>query len=84
MLVVGDDCALPYSHLVGRRGIAGTVFVHKVLFDSYQYLHSLVVELSGSFLEGARHVHMRGCNGAGKLHMPPALSPIYKLVRESC
>ena len=31
MLVVGDDCALPYSRLVGRRGIAGTVLVHKVL-----------------------------------------------------
>ena len=30
MLVVGDDCALPPSRLVGRRGIAGTVFVHKV------------------------------------------------------
>ena len=30
MLVVGDDCALSPSRLVGRRGIAGTVFVHKV------------------------------------------------------
>ena len=30
MLVVGDDCALPDSPLVGRRGIAGTVLVHKV------------------------------------------------------
>lgn len=31
MVVVGDDCALPHSRLVGRRGIAGTVLVHKVL-----------------------------------------------------
>ena len=37
MLVVGDDCALPYSRLVGRRGIAGTVFVHKVLIRLCQH-----------------------------------------------
>ena len=31
MLIVGDDCALPAeAGIVGRRGIAGTVFVHKV------------------------------------------------------
>lgn len=30
MVVVGDDCALPHSRLTGRRGIAGTLFVHKV------------------------------------------------------
>ena len=30
MVVVGDDCALPHSRITGRRGIAGTVFVHKV------------------------------------------------------
>ncbi len=30
MIVVGDDCALPHSRITGRRGIAGTVFVHKV------------------------------------------------------
>ncbi|KAK9915864.1 hypothetical protein WJX75_005396 [Coccomyxa subellipsoidea] len=30
MIVVGDDCALPQSRITGRRGIAGTVFVHKV------------------------------------------------------
>jgi hypothetical protein len=30
ILVVGDDCALPHRRLVGRRGIAGTVLVHKV------------------------------------------------------
>ena len=29
-VIVGDDCALPHSRLTGRRGIAGTVFVHKV------------------------------------------------------
>lgn len=29
MVVVGDDCALPHSRITGRRGIAGTVFVHK-------------------------------------------------------
>eukprot|EP00897_Mesotaenium_endlicherianum_P005163 jgi/Mesen1/4675/ME000241S03716 len=31
MVVVGDDCALPPPRgLAGRRGLAGTVFVHKV------------------------------------------------------
>ena len=30
MVVVSDDCALPEKRNVGRRGIAGTVFVHKV------------------------------------------------------
>ena len=29
MLVVGDDCALASKHLVGRRGVAGTVLVLK-------------------------------------------------------
>lgn len=30
LVVVGDDCALEGKGLAGRRGIAGTVFVHKV------------------------------------------------------
>ena len=30
MVIVGDDCALPHSRLTGRRGIAGTILVHKV------------------------------------------------------
>eukprot|EP00301_Raphidiophrys_heterophryoidea_P024104 c7718_g1_i1.p1 GENE.c7718_g1_i1~~c7718_g1_i1.p1 ORF type:complete len:588 (-),score=184.24 c7718_g1_i1:119-1849(-) len=32
MVVVGDDCALPHraGGIAGRRGVAGTVFVHKV------------------------------------------------------
>lgn len=30
MVIVSDDCALPDKRNVGRRGIAGTVFVHKV------------------------------------------------------
>lgn len=30
MVVVADDCALDAKGIVGRRGIAGTVFVHKV------------------------------------------------------
>ena len=29
VVVVGDDCALPGRGAAGRRGIAGTVFVHK-------------------------------------------------------
>ena len=28
-MIVGDDCSLPGIGLAGRRGIAGTVFVHK-------------------------------------------------------
>ena len=30
MVIVGDDCALAKDDIVGRRGLAGTVFVHKV------------------------------------------------------
>lgn len=30
MVIVSDDCALPDKRNVGCRGIAGTVFVHKV------------------------------------------------------
>lgn len=31
MVIVGDDCALPPPRgLAGRRGLAGTLFVHKV------------------------------------------------------
>ena len=31
MVVVGDDCALvPVSEATGRRGLAGTLFVHKI------------------------------------------------------
>jgi dihydroxyacetone kinase len=31
MVVVGDDCALvPVSNATGRRGLSGTLFVHKV------------------------------------------------------
>mmetsp|Transcript_42669 Transcript_42669/g.109885 ORF Transcript_42669/g.109885 Transcript_42669/m.109885 type:complete len:86 (+) Transcript_42669:704-961(+) len=33
MTLVGDDCSLPVSSIskVGRRGLAGTVLVHKIL-----------------------------------------------------
>ena len=30
MVITADDCALPGKSAVGRRGIAGTVLVHKV------------------------------------------------------
>jgi hypothetical protein len=30
MVITADDCALPGKAAVGRRGIAGTVLVHKV------------------------------------------------------
>jgi len=32
-VIVGDDCALPPPRgIAGRRGLAGTIFVHKVIF----------------------------------------------------
>jgi dihydroxyacetone kinase len=34
MIVVGDDCSLPGKRLAGRRGIAGTIFVNKVIQPS--------------------------------------------------
>lgn len=30
MVIVGDDCALPPRGIAGRRGLAGTILVHKV------------------------------------------------------
>lgn len=30
MVIVGDDCALPPRGITGRRGLAGTILVHKV------------------------------------------------------
>ena len=38
MLVVGDDCALASKHLVGRRGVAGTVLVLKASWCPCGYL----------------------------------------------
>ena len=34
MVLVGDDCAIPIGggSIAGRRGLCGTVFVHKVIF----------------------------------------------------
>ncbi len=34
MLVVDDDCALPPKRITGRRGVAGTVLIHKVCADA--------------------------------------------------
>lgn len=31
MVIVGDDCSLPGKGLAGRRGIAGTILVNKVV-----------------------------------------------------
>ena len=30
MVIVADDCALPEKGITGRRGVAGTLLVHKV------------------------------------------------------
>ncbi len=35
MVLVGDDCALPGQGIAGRRGIAGTVMVTKVILTTY-------------------------------------------------
>ncbi len=35
MVLVGDDCALPGQGIAGRRGIAGTVMVTKVILLTY-------------------------------------------------
>lgn len=35
MVIVGDDCALPPPRgIAGRRGLAGTILVHKVFYCS--------------------------------------------------
>lgn len=34
MVIVGDDCALPPTRgIVGRRGLAGTILVNKVILS---------------------------------------------------
>ena len=42
LVVVGDDCVLPARGIAGRRGIAGTTFVHKVLPCAAPALHRSV------------------------------------------
>jgi len=40
MVIVGDDCALPPPRgIAGRRGLAGTVLVHKVFYCCYCILY---------------------------------------------
>lgn len=42
MVIVGDDCALPPPRgIAGRRGLAGTVLVHKVFYCCYCILHPI-------------------------------------------
>ncbi|CAL8469949.1 g9491 [Coccomyxa elongata] len=48
MIVVGDDCALPHSRITGRRGIAGTVFVHKVAGAAAAAGHDLSAVLAAA------------------------------------
>jgi dihydroxyacetone kinase len=60
MLIVGEDCALPRSSgLAGRRGLAGTVLVHKIC--------GAVAEMGGSLDEveavGIRTVERMGTVG---------------------
>lgn len=38
VVIVGDDCALPGTGLAGRRGIAGTIFVHKASHLTYELI----------------------------------------------
>ncbi|BDA43964.1 Triokinase/FMN cyclase [Coccomyxa sp. Obi] len=48
MIVVGDDCALPHSRITGRRGIAGTLFVHKVAGAAAAAGHDLAAVLAAA------------------------------------
>lgn len=46
MVIVGDDCALPPPRgVAGRRGLAGTILVHKVTPAPAYSILILVVEL---------------------------------------
>jgi dihydroxyacetone kinase len=55
MVIVGDDCALPPPPRgpLGRRGLAGTLFVHKVLMPFFKATICLLAsctEFCASFL----------------------------------
>lgn len=53
MVIVGDDCALPPPRgIAGRRGLAGTLFVHKVRLTLFhlEYLEGPPIEVTSSCL----------------------------------
>lgn len=41
MVIVSDDCAFTQPSKAGRRGLCGTVLVHKVIYRSFQKLQLL-------------------------------------------
>ena len=51
MVVVGEDCALTSADkTAGRRGLCGTVFIHKVFVLLYGYLHCKFTQLQSHLL----------------------------------
>lgn len=39
MVLIGDDCSLPGEGIAGRRGIAGTLLITKVMHRSCAHHH---------------------------------------------
>jgi len=72
MLVIGDDCALPNrtGGLAGRRGIAGTVLVHKVAgaaAEAGMSLAQVTAEATTAAAEvGSMGVALTSCSLPGK------------------
>lgn len=54
MVIVADDCAFERPSKAGRRGLCGTIFIHKVCtrvllhrrFIQFLNLHCLIIELN--------------------------------------
>eukprot|EP00050_Salpingoeca_kvevrii_P017075 m.61458 g.61458 ORF g.61458 m.61458 type:complete len:637 (-) comp7342_c0_seq1:1093-3003(-) len=69
MVIVGDDCALPRDvSLAGRRGLAGTVFVHK--------LAGAVAQQGGSLADVADAARMAAANiGTMGVSLSPCVLP---------
>uniref|UniRef100_A0A7S1UJS1 Dihydroxyacetone kinase n=1 Tax=Phaeomonas parva TaxID=124430 RepID=A0A7S1UJS1_9STRA len=69
IVVVADDCALPDVGIAGRRGLAGTVFVHKVAGataaagGSLEEVYNAASSVAGAI--GTMGVALTGCTVPG-------------------
>ena len=44
MVIVAEDCAFDQPSKAGRRGLCGTVFIHKVYGVYYKCFHALMLK----------------------------------------
>ncbi|KAJ7975297.1 Dihydroxyacetone kinase [Quillaja saponaria] len=68
-VIVGDDCVLPPPRgIAGRRGLAGTVLIHKVAGAAEPYLHDVAAEAKrASEVVGTMGVALTVCTLPGQV-----------------